>query len=132
MRNSDQGGQLTILLASDQSGRRQLSATLADHDNLTLVGTEVANAAEMANQKNVYDAVMVDLPSADLALLKEIREVAPNLPILIIADAQFKFDNERMCTELAPAALIVKTSGRVRADDLVCTLRAIVPERVSA
>jgi chemotaxis response regulator CheB len=132
MRKSGQGRRLIVLVASDHLGRQRLFAALADHDDVMTVGAQPAKVVEMLKQNSVYDVVMFELSSADLAPLKQIREVAPNLPILIIAGSELKFDNQRMCTELAPAALIGKPPGGVRADDLMCTLRAIVPEHVHA
>lgn len=77
------------------------------------------------------DVLVYVLESADLSPIWEIRKAQPDLPLVVIAAEQSTFVDEKLCTKLAPAALMLSPLDDIHSRRLVPAIYAAVPGSIT-
>ena len=77
------------------------------------------------------DAIVIALYDSDLSPVHQIRAVMPNMPIVIVADAQTDFGDDRICSKLSNAAMVLSPINDVRYSHVVGALYAAVPNSIT-
>ena len=57
------------------------------------------------------DVIIIYLRSVDLSPAWHVREKRPNIPLVLVADSRTNFQDDKICTKLAPAVMVLSSIG---------------------